>query len=144
MTELSFKLLLPVSDIWKVPITTLCENIRLFCILLKCRHLKCLGKVLLLPFSSISYPIKFLWNYILLILLIRILLFCFMNLFYHIFVPITCISDVQESLCYSALKTYFDMLHFIIYNHRKPEILVCISQIITVKVVRSQLKMPRI
>ena len=63
-----------------------------------------------------------------------------MNLFYHIFVPITCILDVQEGLCNFALKTYFDILHFIIYIHRNPEIVVFISQIITIKIVRSQLK----
>ena len=63
-----------------------------------------------------------------------------MNLFDQIFVPITCISDVQERLCNLALKTYFDMLHFIIYIHRNPEILVFISQIIAIQIVRSQLK----
>ena len=126
-TVLSFKLFYLPQISGKDHITTLWENIRPFCILLKCRHLKYLRKALLLPFSSISYPIKFPWNYILLIHLVRIFLFCFMNLFYHIFVPISCILDVQEGLCNFALKAYFDMLHFIIYIHRNPEILVFIS-----------------
>ena len=124
-------------------ITTLWENIWPFCILLKCRHLKCLGKTLLLPFSSIFYPIKFLWNYILLILLVRILLFCFMNLFYHSFVPITCSSDVQEGLCNFCLKSIF--WHVTLYNlYPKKSRLLLISQIIPIIIFWRQLKMSNI
>ena len=36
------------------------------------------------------------------------------------------------------------MLHYIIFIHRNPEILVFVSQIITIKIVRSQLKMSNI
>ena len=125
-------------------ITTLWLNIWQFCILLKCWHLKCLRKILFLLFSSIFYRIKFLWKYILLILLLRILLFSYMNLFYHSFVPITYMSYVQEGLCYFALKAYFDMLHFVIYIHGNPKILVFISQIITIKIVWRHLKMSNI
>ena len=125
-------------------ITTLWLNIWQFCILLKCWHLKCLGKILFLLFSSIFYRIKFLWKYILLILLLRILLFSYMNLFYHSFVPITYMSYVQEGLCYFALKAYFDMLHLVIYIHGNPKILVFISQIITIKIFWHQLKMSNI
>ena len=56
------------------------------------------------------------------------------ELVFHSFVPISCMSYVQERLCYFALKAYFDMLHFVIYIHRNPKILVFISQIITIKI----------
>ena len=122
-------------------ITTLWENIWRFCILLRCRHLKCLGKTSLLPFSSIFYPIKFLWNYLLLILQVRILLFCFKNLFWHSFVPVRCMSGVQEGLCNFALNAYFDRSYFIIYIHRNPKIPVLISQIININIAWRQLRM---
>ena len=80
-------IILIVSDIWKGQYYY-ALNVLTFCILLKCTHLKCLGKTLLLPFSSIFYRIKFLWNYIFLTLLVRILLFCFINVFHYSFVLI--------------------------------------------------------
>ena len=56
-TELSFKLLLLVSNIWKGPYYYALR--KYLTILLKCRQLKCLGKTLLLPFSNIFTPLNF-------------------------------------------------------------------------------------
>ena len=55
-TELSFKLLLLVSNIWKGPYYYALR--KYLTILLKCRQLKCLGKTLLLPFSNIFTPLN--------------------------------------------------------------------------------------
>ena len=87
LTMLSFEQLLLFSDIWKGPYYCALIIYKFFN-QLKCTHLRWLRKILLLPVKSIFYRIKFLWNYILLTLLVRILQFslwtCFIKVLFQL------------------------------------------------------------